>query len=78
MSTNAIEECLAFEKLEEEYYNQYIMLRLDPEHFFIIVDPYLVNMQDLQNLKPGRIVRLRRPGWGRGVKDCVKVIRRRI
>ena len=35
----------------------------------IIVDPYQLNMEDLKVPKPGGIVRLRRPAWGRGVKD---------
>jgi hypothetical protein len=33
----------------------------------IIVDPYLVNMKDLKDPKPGKLIRLRRPAWGRGV-----------
>ena len=33
----------------------------------IIVDPYLVNMNDLKDPKPGKLIRLRRPAWGRGV-----------
>lgn len=38
----------------------------------IIVDPYLVNVSDLRDPKAGKIVRLRRPAWGRGVKDAVQ------
>lgn len=37
----------------------------------LIVDPYLINVPDLQTPKPGGIVRTRRPAWGRGVKDSV-------
>ena len=33
----------------------------------IIVDPYLVNMNDMKDPKPGKLIRLRRPAWGRGV-----------
>uniref|UniRef100_A0A6M3JTD4 Portal protein n=1 Tax=viral metagenome TaxID=1070528 RepID=A0A6M3JTD4_9ZZZZ len=33
----------------------------------IIVDPYLVNMKDLKDPRPGALIRLRRPAWGRGV-----------
>lgn len=33
----------------------------------IIVDPYLVNMADLKDPEPGKLIRLRRPAWGRGV-----------
>ena len=35
----------------------------------IIYDPYLVNGDDLRNPAPGKLIRLRRPAWGRGVKD---------
>jgi hypothetical protein len=35
----------------------------------IIVDPQLVNINDLKDPKPGKLIRLRRPAWGRGVKD---------
>lgn len=33
----------------------------------IIVDPYLVNINDMKDPKPGKLIRLRRPAWGRGV-----------
>lgn len=35
----------------------------------IIVDPQMINMKDLENPEPGKLIRLRRPAWGRGVKD---------
>lgn len=38
----------------------------------LIVDPYLVNMKDLEDPKPGKLVRLRRPAWGRGVDKVVQ------
>ena len=37
----------------------------------IVVDPYLVNINDVKDPKPGKIIRLRRPAWGHGVKDVV-------
>uniref|UniRef100_A0A6H1ZHX5 Portal protein n=1 Tax=viral metagenome TaxID=1070528 RepID=A0A6H1ZHX5_9ZZZZ len=33
----------------------------------IIVDPYLVNINDMKDPGPGKLIRLRRPAWGRGV-----------
>jgi hypothetical protein len=33
----------------------------------LVVDPYLLNLNDLRDPKAGGIVRLRRPAWGRGV-----------
>lgn len=38
----------------------------------LIIDPYLVNIDDLKNPGPGKLVRLRRAAWGKGVNDAVK------
>lgn len=38
----------------------------------LIVDPYLVNIKDLEDPKPGKLIRLRRPAWGRGVDKVVQ------
>ena len=35
----------------------------------IIVDPQLVNINDMKDPQPGKLIRLRRPAWGKGVKD---------
>ena len=37
----------------------------------IVVDPYMVNVNDLKDPGPGKIIRLRKSAWGRGVKDAV-------
>lgn len=37
----------------------------------LIVDPFMINMSDIMSPKPGKLVRLRKPAWGRGVKDAV-------
>jgi hypothetical protein len=38
----------------------------------LVVDPSLVNMDDLKNPEPGKLIRLRRSVWGRGVESAVK------
>ncbi len=38
----------------------------------LIVDPFLVNMEDLKDPQPGKLIRLRRPAWGRGVDKVVQ------
>ena len=38
----------------------------------LVVDPYLLNIEDLRDPEPGGLVRLRRPAWGRGVENAVK------
>jgi hypothetical protein len=37
-----------------------------------VVDPYLVNINDLKDPQPGKLIRLRRPAWGRGVTNVVQ------
>lgn len=36
-----------------------------------VVDPYMINYNDLKDPGPGKLIRLRRPAWGKGVKDAV-------
>jgi hypothetical protein len=38
----------------------------------IIVDPYLLNLNDIKNPKYGALIRLRRPAWGRGVEKVAQ------
>lgn len=38
----------------------------------LVVDPYLVNINDLKDPAPGKLIRLRRPAWGRGVEKVVQ------
>ena len=38
----------------------------------LVVDPYLVNINDLKDPSPGKLIRLRRPAWGRGVDKVVQ------
>lgn len=37
----------------------------------IIYDPFLINSKDINSPEAGKRIRIRRPGWGRGVKDSV-------
>lgn len=37
-----------------------------------VVDPYLINVNDVKKPGPGKIIRTRRPAWGRGVKDAIQ------
>jgi hypothetical protein len=38
----------------------------------LIVDPSLINMRDLEDPRPGKLIRMRRSAWGRGVDQAVK------
>lgn len=37
-----------------------------------IVDPSLINMEDMANPAPGKLIRLRKHAWGRGVDGAIK------
>jgi len=37
-----------------------------------VVDPYLININDMKDPEPGKLIRLRRPAWGRGVDKVVQ------
>jgi len=41
----------------------------------LIVDPSLINMNDLKNPGAGRLIRLRKQAWGRGVESAVKQLK---
>ena len=38
----------------------------------LVVDPSLINMADLEDPSPGKLIRMRRAAWGRGVENAVK------
>jgi len=42
-------------------------IKLDKENDVVIVDPYMVNIEELRNCGIKNIVRVRRPGWGIGI-----------
>ncbi len=37
-----------------------------------VVDPFMINMDDLKKRGPGKLIRLRQGVWGRGVKDAIQ------
>jgi hypothetical protein len=38
----------------------------------LVVDPSMINMNDLKDPEPGKLIRLRRSVWGRGVESAIK------
>lgn len=68
-------------KLETQYGLQHTLNWLFNSHItnvrkalndMFVVDPYMVNIRDLQTPGPGKLIRMRRPAWGRGVSDAVR------
>jgi len=37
-----------------------------------VVDPYMLNMRDIEDPRAGKLIRMRRPGWGKGVDGAIK------
>ncbi len=37
-----------------------------------VVDPYLINIKDMEDPQPGKLIRLRKPAWGHGVDKVVQ------
>ena len=37
----------------------------------IVYDPYLINSADIESPGPGKLIRTRRPAWGRGVENSI-------
>ena len=65
MSSRLIEECFELENVYEE---EYCYIEVSKGTTLIIFDPYMINSEDLRNVRPGvaNLIRIRRPGWGRG------------
>ncbi len=67
-------------KLETQYGLQHTLNFLFNSHVanvrkaindMLVVDPYMINIKDLESPEPGKLIRMRRPAWGRGVRDAV-------
>lgn len=41
----------------------------------IVYDPYLINSSDVENPGPGKLIRTRRPAWGRGVENAIQQLK---
>jgi hypothetical protein len=68
-------------RIETEYGLQHVLNFLFNSHIanvrkaindMLIVDPSLINMDDLKDPEPGKLIRMRRAVWGRGVENAVK------
>ena len=50
----------------KNYKNFYEVLSMDKENDILIVDPYVLHMDDIKQIKIKNIIRVRRPFWGKG------------
>lgn len=80
MTSRILEECLDLEKTEEGLYSKYLAINID-DVMAIVVDPYVLNIQDFKNIRSNTttLIRVRRPFWGQGnLHKYYSVIRREV
>lgn len=71
LPVSRLEMLYGLQKVLDWMFNMHIANVRKAINDMIIYDPYLVNSRDLSNPGPGKLIRMRRPAWGRGVKDAV-------
>lgn len=67
-----LENLLGMQEVLDWLFNSHITNVRKAINDMLIVDPYLINVKDLQDPKAGKLIRMRRPAWGRGVEGAVK------
>lgn len=67
-----IETMMGPQKLLDFFLNSRVSGVRKTHHDMFIVDPYLVNVNDIANPEAGRLIRLRKPAWGKGVQNAIQ------
>ena len=52
-------------KIKKNNSDDHIILSMDKEKDILIVDPYIISMDDVKAAGIKNVIRVRRPGWGR-------------
>jgi hypothetical protein len=66
-----LEMLSGLQKVTDWMFNSHVANVRKAINDMLVVDPYLINIKDLQDPEPGGLIRMRRPAWGKGVKDAV-------
>jgi len=53
-------------KKNKDYKNFYEVLSMDLEKDILVFDPFAISTEDIKLAEVKRVIRLRRPFWGRG------------
>jgi hypothetical protein len=69
--TSRLENLFGMQKVLDWMFNSHVSNVRKAVNDMLVVDPYLVNINDLKSPKPGKLIRMRRPAWGRGVENAV-------
>lgn len=68
---SAIETVYGCQELIDFLMNSHIANVRKALNDMFIVDPYMINLNDMKTPGPGKLIRMRRSAWGRGVKDAM-------
>lgn len=69
---SAIETVYGCQELVDFLMNSHVANVRKALNDMLVVDPYMININDLKTPGPGKIIRMRRSAWGRGVDGAVK------
>ncbi len=70
-----LETLYGLQEVGDWLFNSHMMNVRKSINNMLIVDPNMVNMKDLRDPGPGKLIRLRRPAWGRGVENVIKQLK---
>ena len=49
------------------------LIKMDKEKDLLVIDPYIINIEDVRDAGVKNIIRVRRPGWGMGfAESCIQ------
>jgi hypothetical protein len=72
---SALENVYGMQHLVNYLYNIHIANQRKSVNNMFVVDPEMINLNDLKNPGPGKHIRLRKRAWGRGVQNAVEQLR---
>ena len=72
---SSLENIYGMQHLVNFLYNSHVANVRKSINNMFVVDPELINTNDLKNPAPGRHIRLRKKAWGRGIKDAIEQLR---
>ncbi len=70
-----IEVSLGMQNIIDWLFNSHISNVRKAVNDMLVVDPSLINMNDLRKPGPGKIIRTRRANWGKGVQNAVEQLK---
>jgi hypothetical protein len=70
-----LELVYGMQHLVDFLYNSHVANVRKAINDMFVVDPEMVNLNDLRNPAPGKLIRLRKKAWGRGVQNAVEQLK---